>query len=93
MTVSLADVDRWDVGCLRQVSTALGKRGASADEVKAGLHLATGPTTVPDGRTLEGVSGPHAHSQYPQQGDNHQPRISGYNIAAVIAGLTPIPGN
>ncbi|MCV7258541.1 alpha/beta hydrolase [Mycobacterium shimoidei] len=57
------------------------------------IHLATGPTTVPDGRNLEGVSGPHAHSQYPQQGENHQPRTSGYNIAAVIAGLTPISGN
>lgn len=56
-------------------------------------HLATGPTTVPGGRSLEGVSGPHAHSQYPQQGNNHQPRTSGYNIAAVIAGLTPIPGS
>ncbi|MDI3314403.1 MAG: alpha/beta hydrolase [Mycobacterium sp.] len=56
-------------------------------------RLATGPTTVPDGRALEGVSGPHAHSQYPQQGDNGQPRTSGYNIAAVIAGLKPISGN
>ncbi|WP_343598782.1 alpha/beta hydrolase [Mycobacterium sp.] len=56
-------------------------------------HLATGPTTVPDGRTLEGVSGSHAHSRYPQQGDNGQPRTSGYNIAAVIAGLTPIRRN
>ncbi|MFV8165298.1 alpha/beta hydrolase [Mycobacterium sp. 134] len=56
-------------------------------------QLATAPTTlpIPDGRTLEGVSGPHAHSQYPQLGDNGQPRISGYNIAAVVAGTTPIP--
>lgn len=54
-------------------------------------QLATAPTTVPDGRTLEGVSGPHAHSQYPQMGDNNQPRISGYNIAAVVAGTAPIP--
>ncbi|MFV8161043.1 alpha/beta hydrolase [Mycobacterium sp. 134] len=54
-------------------------------------QLATVPTTVPDGRTLEGVSGPHAHSQYPQLGDNNQPRISGYNIAAVVAGTAPIP--
>ncbi|QZH66434.1 alpha/beta hydrolase [Mycolicibacterium farcinogenes] len=54
-------------------------------------QLATAPTTVPDGRTLEGVSGPHAHSQYPQLGDNNQPRISGYNIAAVVAGTAPIP--
>ncbi|MBN3508334.1 hypothetical protein JYB55_05710 [Mycolicibacterium septicum] len=54
-------------------------------------QLATAPTTVPDGRTLEGVSGPHAHSQYPQLGDNNQPRTSGYNIAAVVAGTAPIP--
>ncbi|WP_232000806.1 WXG100 family type VII secretion target [Mycobacterium kyorinense] len=37
MAVSLADVDRWDVGLIRQVSTALGKRGGSANEVKTGL--------------------------------------------------------
>jgi hypothetical protein len=37
MTVTIADVDRWDAGSLRQVSTALGKRGASAAEVKEGL--------------------------------------------------------
>jgi hypothetical protein len=37
MTVTLADIDRWDAGSVRQVSTALGKRGSSADEVKAGL--------------------------------------------------------
>lgn len=54
-------------------------------------QLATAPTTVPDGRTLEGVSGEHAHSQYPQMGDNGQPRTSGYNIAAVVAGTAPIP--
>ncbi|NOP97429.1 MULTISPECIES: alpha/beta hydrolase [Mycolicibacterium] len=56
-------------------------------------QLSTAPTTLPmpDGRTLEGVSGPHAHSQYPQMGDNQQLRITGYNIAAVVAGTTPIP--
>ncbi|WP_441958728.1 hypothetical protein [Mycolicibacterium houstonense] len=56
-------------------------------------QLSTAPATLPmpDGRTLEGVSGPHAHSQYPQMGDNQQLRITGYNIAAVVAGTTPIP--
>ncbi|WP_064964379.1 hypothetical protein [Mycolicibacterium conceptionense] len=56
-------------------------------------QLSTEPTTLPppDGRTLEGVSGLHAHSQYPQMGDNQQLRITGYNIAAVVAGTTPIP--
>ena len=54
-------------------------------------HLATGTTTVPDGRTLEGVSGPHSHGQYPQLGDNNELRTTGYNITAVIAGTAPIP--
>jgi len=37
MSVTLADVDRWDPSAVREVATALGKRGASADEVKSGL--------------------------------------------------------
>ena len=37
MPITLADIDRWDPAAVRDVSTALGKRGASADEVKAGL--------------------------------------------------------
>ncbi|HKP42118.1 alpha/beta hydrolase [Mycobacterium sp.] len=37
MTVGLADIDRWDPSAVREVSKALAKRGASADEVKAGL--------------------------------------------------------
>lgn len=37
MPITLADVDRWDAAAIREVSTALGKRGASANEVKAGL--------------------------------------------------------
>lgn len=37
MTVSLADIDRWDAGSVREVSGALGKRGATAAEVKEGL--------------------------------------------------------
>lgn len=47
-------------------------------------HLTTAPTAVPDGRFLEGASG---HSEYPQLGDNGELRISGYNLAAVLAGL------
>ncbi len=38
MTLTLADVERWDAGAVREVSTALAKRGASADEVRAGLN-------------------------------------------------------
>lgn len=51
-------------------------------------HMYTGPASVPDGHdgflNLEGASG---HSDYPRQGDNKLPRTTGYNIAAVIAGL------
>ncbi len=38
MALTLADVDRWDAGAVREVSTALAKRGASATDVKAGLN-------------------------------------------------------
>jgi hypothetical protein len=37
MAVTLADIERWDAGAVREVSTALAKRGASADEVRSGL--------------------------------------------------------
>lgn len=54
-------------------------------------HLGTGPAAVSDGRggmlTLEGAQG---HSDYPRWGGNGLPRTTGYNIAAVVAGL---PGN
>ena len=52
-------------------------------------HLATGEVTTPDGRTLSAASG---HSDYPRWDSAHsQLYTSGYNIAAVIAGTTPIP--
>ena len=52
-------------------------------------HLATGEVTVPDGRVLGAASG---HSDYPRwDGANNQPYTTGYNIAAVIAGTTPVP--
>jgi Alpha/beta hydrolase len=37
MALTLADIDKWDPSAIRDVSTALHKRGASANEVKAGL--------------------------------------------------------
>jgi hypothetical protein len=37
MSLTLADIDRWDPSAIRSVSEALGKRGASAAEVRAGL--------------------------------------------------------
>ncbi len=51
-------------------------------------RLATGPVAIPDGHggslNLEGA---HGHSDYPRQGGNNLPRTTGYNIAAVVAGL------
>jgi hypothetical protein len=52
-------------------------------------HLATGATTVPDGRTFGSASG---HSDYPRwDSGNNQLYTTGYNIAAVIAGTAPVP--
>jgi len=51
-------------------------------------HLATGQTTVPDGRTFGAASG---HSDYPRwDSGRDQLYTSGYNIAAVIAGTAPV---
>lgn len=47
------------------------------------VHMRTEATTI-DGVTYEGV---HAHSEYPRSGDNGNVRISGYNVAGVVAGL------
>jgi hypothetical protein len=48
------------------------------------VHLETGPVRAADGWLLEGAAG---HSQYPEPGLAGLPRSSGYNIAAVVAGL------
>jgi hypothetical protein len=48
------------------------------------VHLETGPVRAPDGWQLEGAAG---HSQYPEPGRAGLPRTTGYNIAAVVAGL------
>jgi alpha/beta hydrolase family protein len=37
MSLTLADIQRWDASAIRDVSKALGKRGASAEEVRTGL--------------------------------------------------------
>lgn len=37
MALTLADIERWDAGAVRDVSDALSKRGASVDDVRAGL--------------------------------------------------------
>ena len=51
-------------------------------------QLATGPAVVSDGHggslNLPGAQG---HSEYPRFGDHGETRTTGYNIAAVIAGL------
>ncbi len=53
------------------------------------IHLATGAVAAPDGRILGAASG---HSDYPRwDATTNQPFTTGYNIAAVIAGTTPIP--
>lgn len=52
-------------------------------------HLETGAVTAPDGRALSAASG---HSDYPRWDSAHnQLYTTGYNIASVIAGTTPIP--
>jgi hypothetical protein len=48
------------------------------------VHLETGPVRAADGWQLDGAAG---HSQYPEPGSAGLPRSSGYNIAAVVAGL------
>ncbi|WP_450104125.1 alpha/beta hydrolase [Rhodococcus triatomae] len=47
-------------------------------------QLATDAGTSPDGVAREGV---RSHSQYPQLGGNRELRMSGYNMASVVAGL------
>src|SRR5258705_9313515 len=37
MPITLADIEHWDASAIREVSKALAKRGASADEVRGGL--------------------------------------------------------
>jgi hypothetical protein len=57
-------------------------------------HLATGPAVVPDGGGSSlSLEGAHGHSEYPRWSSDGLPRTTGYNIAAVIAGLptTAIP--
>ncbi|BBX99037.1 putative alpha/beta hydrolase [Mycobacterium lacus] len=51
-------------------------------------RLGTGPAVVSDGHggTLN-LQGAHGHSDYPRQGSNNMPRTTGYNIAAIVAGL------
>lgn len=52
-------------------------------------HLATGAEVISDGRGGSlSLQAAHGHSEYPRWGDNSLPRTTGYNIAAVIAGLS-----
>lgn len=48
------------------------------------VHLATESTVTPDGVHRDGATG---HSEYPRLGANGRLRTSGYNLAAVVAGL------
>lgn len=47
------------------------------------VHLSTEPAVI-DGVEYEGV---YEHSDYPRNGENGRVRISGYNVASVVAGL------
>lgn len=47
-------------------------------------QISTDPGTSPDGVTRDGVG---SHSQYSQPGDNEELRMSGYNMASIVAGL------
>ncbi len=51
-------------------------------------HMGTGPAPVSDGHggTMN-LEAAHGHSDYPRWGSNNLPRTTGYNIAAVVAGL------
>jgi hypothetical protein len=45
MALTLADIERWDGGDVRDVATALGNRAASMDDIKTGVkHLPTNNT-------------------------------------------------
>ena len=56
MPLTLADIQRWDSGAVRDVSSALSKRGASADQVEAGL------TKLPLIATWQGSGGDAARA-------------------------------
>lgn len=47
------------------------------------VHLSTEPTVI-DGLEYEGA---YAHADYPHNGTNGRLRVSGYNMASVVAGL------
>lgn len=77
-------------------ATGAGQFGPNPATNPEFTRLATGPVSVPDGHggslNLEGAYG---HSDYPRQGGNNLPRTTGYNIAAVVGGLSnrAIPGS
>lgn len=56
MPLTLADIERWDGSSVREVSDALAKRGASADEVRAGL------TKLPLISSWQGIGGDAARA-------------------------------
>lgn len=62
----------------------LNKFGLSPGYTPGFTDLTTDATTTPDGVPRDGASG---HSEYARDGDNGELRTSGYNAAAVVAGL------
>ncbi|QCQ93021.1 alpha/beta hydrolase [Rhodococcus sp. SGAir0479] len=61
-----------------------GPLGGGPYAIDGFVHLATESAVTPDGVHRDGATG---HSQYPRLGDNGRLRTSGYNLAAVVAGL------
>lgn len=58
--------------------------GPGLFEVPGMFELSADSGVAPDGKLHEKA---HGHSEYPQLGSNDELRMSGYNMAAVLAGL------
>ncbi|WP_137722907.1 alpha/beta hydrolase [Prescottella subtropica] len=69
------------------VVARLGRFGPRPDTADGVVHLSTESATTPDGTERVGASG---HSEYARADAAGRLRTSGYNLAAVVAGL---PGN
>lgn len=63
--------------------------GLSPGYIPGFTHLETGAEVTPDGVRRDGAVG---HSEYPRIGSGNELRTSGYNVAAVVAGLPVAEG-
>ncbi|MFE6862880.1 alpha/beta hydrolase [Nocardia sp. NPDC057668] len=65
--------------------------GLSPGYIPGFTHLETDAEVTPDGVRRDGAVG---HSEYPRSGDDgEQLRTTGYNVAAVVAGLPVVEGD